>query len=302
MAFVARSHAQSDQDPARRLEWLSANQPGQAAASPSSKTPEPRRIVSLIPATTEILFAIGAGDRMVGASNFDRFPPDVERLPRVGGLIDPDTEAIVSLRPDLVVLYTTQVELRQRLDRAGIPYYPYEHRTLPDIMETIRGIGVRVGLAGRADAVASAMERTLAAVSASGAGRPRPKTLLVFSRDPGDSLRNVYASGGYGFLADLLDIAGGENVLADIDRQSVLATTELILTRRPEVIIELRYGTNAVVYDSAREMAPWMALASVPAVRNRQIHVLVGDEFVIPGPRIVVAAERLARTLRASKP
>jgi iron complex transport system substrate-binding protein len=258
---------------------------------------EPRRIVSLVPATTEMLFAIGAGDRVVGIGSFDRFPADVDGLPRVGGLIDPDTERIVSLRPDLVIVYNTQVELKQRLDRAGIAYYPYEHRTLADVVDTVRAIGVRIGLGPSANAVAAEMERNLAAVRTSVAGRPRPATLLVFGRDPGGPLRNVEASGGYGFLADLLDIAGGENVFRDVERQAVQATTELILARRPDVIVELRYGTAAAVRDFSQEIAPWTALASVPAVRNRRVHALVGDEFVIPGPRVVIAAERLARVL-----
>jgi iron complex transport system substrate-binding protein len=257
----------------------------------------PKRIVSVIPATTEMLFAMGAGDRLVGVGNFDQFPPEATRLPRVGGLVDPDTERILALRPDLVVVYNTQQELKQRLDRAGIPYYSYEHRALPDIMSTIRSIGERVGAATRADQVATDMERELAAIRSATAGRPRPRTLLVFGRQPG-SLRNVYASGGYGFLADLLDVAGSDNVFADIVQQSVQATTEMILARRPDIIIELRYGQGERALAVEREMEPWTALASVPAVRNRRLHLLAGDEFVVPGPRIVLAARRLAETVR----
>jgi iron complex transport system substrate-binding protein len=244
-----------------------------------------------------MLFAMGAGDRLVGVGNFDQFPPEATRLPRVGGLVDPDTERILALRPDLVVIYNTQQELKQRLERAGIPYYSYEHRALPDIMSTIRSIGERVGASAQADQVATDMERELAAIRTATAGRPRPRTLLVFGRQPG-SLRNVYASGGYGFLDDLLDVAGSDNVLADIVQQSVQATTELILARRPDIIIELRYGQGERALAVDREMEPWTGLASVPAVRNRRLHLLVGDEFVVPGPRVVVAARRFAETLR----
>jgi iron complex transport system substrate-binding protein len=256
----------------------------------------PQRIVSLVPATTEMIFAMGAGDRLVGAGNYDRFPPEVSRLPKVGGLIDPDTERILALHPDLVIVYNTQVELKERLARAGIPIYPYEHRALPDIMATVRALGVRIGSAPRANAVAAEMERALAAVRTSVAGKPRPKTMLVFGRDP-QSVRNVHASGGYGFLADLLDVAGGSNLFADIKQQAVQASTEMILTRRPDVIIELRYGESVSTTDLPRELAAWNTLASVPAVKNHLVHVLVGDEFVVPGPRIVLAAERFARTL-----
>ena len=263
---------------------------------PLTAAAQVRRIVSLIPATTEMLFAMGAGDRLVAVSSYDRYPPEATRLPKVGGLIDADTEQIIALRPDLVIVYSTQLELRQRLDRAGIPFYPYEHRALPDIPETIRLLGARVGMSSGAEAVASDLERTLATVRSAVAGRPRLAVMLVFGRDPG-SLRNIYASGGYGFLADLLDVAGGENLFSDVQRQAVQASTEMILARRPEVIIELREDDGRGTLDISRDIQPWGTLSSVPAVRNRRLHILVGDEFVIPGPRIGVAARRLAEVL-----
>lgn len=268
------------------------NEPAYAQA-PAAR---PSRIVSLIPATTEMLFAMGAGDRLVGVGTYDRFPAEVARLPRVGGLIDPDTERILALRPDLVIVYNTQVELKQRLDRARLPYFSYEHRALPDIMTTVRVLGERVGAGERAQAVADEMDHALAAVSASVAGQTRPRALLVFGRQPG-TLRSVNASGGYGFLADLLNIAGAENVFNDIKQQSVQASTEMILARRPDVIVELKYGAAAPALDVARELEPWTALASVPAVRNKRLYLLTGDEFVVPGPRIVLAAQRLAQAL-----
>src|SRR5262249_28918189 len=124
------------------------------------------RIISIIPATTEMLFAMGAGDRLVAAGSYDRFPPEVERLPRVGALLDPDVERIIALRPDLVVLYGTQAELRAQLDRAGIPYYTYTHKGLADITETIRSLGTRVGTAVQASALAARIEEQLAGVRA----------------------------------------------------------------------------------------------------------------------------------------
>jgi iron complex transport system substrate-binding protein len=256
----------------------------------------PRRIVSIIPAVTEMIFAIGAGDRLVGVSTYDRFPPEVAKIDRVGGLLDPNVERILALRPDLVIVYTTQTELRQRLERASIPYYAYEHRTLADIMSTLRAVGQRIGYAAAANALAARMESDLDAVRRSVAGRPRPKTLLVFGRDPG-SLQRIDASGGYGFLHDMLEIAGGEDVFGDIPQQSVQTTTEMILARQPAVIIELRYGDSARTTDLARELRAWDALPSLPAVRNRRVHFLVGDEFVVPGPRVVEATRKLAKAI-----
>jgi len=103
------------------------------------------------------------------------------------------------------------------------------------------------------------------------------------------------ASGGIGFLHHMLETAGGTDVLADVKRQSVVMTTEMVLARAPEVIIELRYARGDTTDSS--DLREWNALPSVPAVRNKRVYMLRGEEFVIPGPRVPVATERIARTL-----
>ena len=256
----------------------------------------PHRIVSLVPATTEMLFAMGAGDRVAGVSNYDRFPPEVTKLPRVGGLLDPDVERLLSLKPDLAIVYDTQSDLKRQLERAHVPIFRYIHRGLPDITETMRALGVRVGLTSAADAAATRIEQQLAALGRRVAGRPRPRTLLVFGREQG-TLRHITASAGYGFLHDVLELAGGADALADLRKQSADMSTEMILTRAPEVILELHYGDSVKPESFNAERLVWNALASVPAVRNQRVYLLDGLEFVVPGPRIVSAAERFARTL-----
>jgi len=252
------------------------------------------RIVSVIPATTEMLFAMGAGDRLVAVGSYDRFPPEVDRLPRVGALLDPNVERILSLRPDLVILYGTQTDLRLQLDRAHVPYYPYVHRGLADITQTIRSLGARVGVEAAGNTLAERIERQLAAIRTKTGGSARPKTLLVFGREPG-TLRNIDASGGVGFLHDMVETAGGTNVLADVRQQSVMLSTELVLARAPDVIIELRYARGDTT--APEDLRAWDALPAVPAVRNHKVFMLQGEEFVVPGPRVVIATERLARTL-----
>jgi len=264
------------------------------AAASMAVHAQARRIVSIIPATTEMLFAMGAGDRLVAVGSYDRFPPEVEKLPRVGALLDPAVERIIAMRPDLVILYGTQNELRTQLDRAQIPYYSYTHRGLADITETMRSLGARVGLAPQANALAERIERHLAEIRSRVAKSPRPKTLLVFGRDPG-TLRNVDASGGVGFLHDMLEAAGAADVLGDVKQQSVVMTTELVLARAPDVIIELRYARGDST--DAADLREWNALPAVPAVKNKRVHMLHGEEFVVPGPRVADATERLARLL-----
>jgi iron complex transport system substrate-binding protein len=260
---------------------------------PSALSAQARRVISIIPATTEMLFAMGAGDRVIAIGNYDRYPPESQKLPRVGGLVDANVEQILQMRPDLVVLYGTQTELKRRLERANIPYYSYVHKGLADITQTIRTLGMRVGVGQAANELASRIEAQLDEIRRRVAGHPRPKTLLVFGREPA-SLRNIDASGGDGFLHDMLETAGGADVLSDIHRQSVMMTTEMVLARAPEVIIELRYLKDAV---NAADMSAWNRLSAVPAVKNHRIIFLTGEEFVVPGPRVAEATRRLAAAL-----
>jgi iron complex transport system substrate-binding protein len=256
----------------------------------------PQRIVSLVPSVTETLFAVGAGPQVVAVSSYDREPPEVSRLPRVGALIDPDVERILSLRPDLVIAYASQTDLREQMRRAGIRTWPYAHAGLADVTRTIRELGAVTSRAHEAETLATSIERQLAAVRASVAGRPRPKVLLVFGREP-LALRNIYASGGVGFLHDLVETAGGTNVFADVQRESVQATTELILARAPDVIVELRAVGIGGRSRQDGERDAWSILAAVPAVRSGRIYFLDGSEFVVPGPRIGDAARKLARVV-----
>ena len=259
----------------------------------------PQRIVSLVPAATEMLFAMGAHDRLVGVGSYDNYPPEATRLPRLGGLLDPNVERLLGLKPDLAVVYSTQSELRRQLDRASVPMFLYVHRGLPDVTQTIRALGARVDAARQANELADRIDRQLAAVRARVAGRGRPRTLLVIGRESG-TLRGVVASGGYGFLHDMLETAGAVDAVADIKRESVQMSTEMLLARAPDVIIELHYGNDLRTDQLASERAVWNRLGSLPAVKNNRVLLLVGDEFVVPGPRIVGAVERLASALHPS--
>jgi iron complex transport system substrate-binding protein len=253
----------------------------------------PQRIISLIPSTTEMLFAMGAGPRVIGVGNFDRYPPEALTRTKVGGLIDPDVERIISLKPDLVVVYGTQNDLRTQLERAKIPMFLYQHAGLPDITTTIRELGARVGSMKESNALADRIEAEIADVRKRVAGRPRPRTLLVFGRDA-ETLRGIYASGAVGFLHDMLEAAGGTNVFNDVNRQSIQTTSELAVARAPDVIVEVGIDTAST---SGRNLRAWDSLGSIPAVRNKRIYQLRGDGMMNPGPRISASVRRVAEVL-----
>jgi iron complex transport system substrate-binding protein len=265
----------------------------------SGSQASPRRIVSLIPAVTEMLFAMSAGDQVIGVSSYDKYPPEVATRAKVGALLDPDIERILTLKPDLVVVYGTQQELSARLDRAGVPRFDYQHAGLADITVTIRRLGQRVGRADEANQLAARIERDIDAIRQQVAGRPRPKTALLFDREPG-SLRGMYASAGIGFMHDMLEVAGGADAFGDLKKQSLQLSAETLLARAPEVIVEVQTTEGWPPERIARELAVWKTLPGVPAVRTGRIHILADDRLSIPGPRVAEGIRLLARVLHPS--
>jgi iron complex transport system substrate-binding protein len=221
--------------------------------------------------------------------------PEVNALPKVGALVDPDVERILSLRPDLVVVYGSQTDEQSRFAAVSIPIYSYRHGGIEATLETIADLGRVTGHAADANALVADIRTRLAAVAEAVRGRPRPKTLLVFDR-PRGTLQGIFASGGVGFLHEMLELAGAENVFADTARQAVQPSHEQMLARAPEVVLvvsALPESADVV----ARDKRAWSILPSVPAVRTGRIVFLSGGELVVPGPRLAQGTEAFARAL-----
>jgi iron complex transport system substrate-binding protein len=201
------------------------------------------------------------------------------------------------LRPDLVISYGSQTEIQAQLARAKIRVFSYRHAGLNGVFATLKELGAAVGRPADGERLAREIRTGLDRIQTRVQGRPRPRTLLVFERDPA-SLRGVFVSGGVGFLHDMLGIAGGVNVFADVARESVQPSIETMLARAPEFILEVRAtGMLAPADDIAQAKRAWGALASVPAVRQGHILILSGEHLVVPGPRVVQGTEAFARAL-----
>ncbi len=265
--------------------------PAATGAAPQTAT----RIVSIAPAVTEMLFAIGAGSQVVGVSSYDRFPPEATTLPTVGALLDPDTERILSLRPDLVVLYGSQTDQLARFEAAGIRTYNYRHGGIEGVFQTIGDLGALTGHSTEADRLQRDIRASLDLVRSRVAGLDRPRTLLVFDQQPG-TLQGLYASGGVGFLHEMLDIAGGANVFADSNREAVQPSHETLLAVAPEAIVQLSSMPKSTV-DIERAQALWHRLGSIPASRQNRILFVAGTHLVVPGPRLALGVDALARAL-----
>jgi iron complex transport system substrate-binding protein len=250
----------------------------------------PRRIISLIPAVTETLVALGVRDRLVARTDYDR-DPALAALPSVGGGLTPSVEWLASRQPDLVVAWpdATSRSLVERLRALDIPVYAACTETLDDAQRTIRNLGELLGIPARADSLENALRAGLDSVRADVAGRPRPTVLYLAALDP------PAAAGPGTFIGELIDAAGGRNILDDAGSPWPQVAVEEIVRRRPDVVILSLGGPGAAgAAERLRTLPGWSEL---PAVRHGRVHTVDPDRFNRPGPGVVRAARALAALL-----
>jgi cobalamin transport system substrate-binding protein len=263
---------------------------GEAAGLPAAGA---RRIVSLAPSTTEALFAIGAGDRVVGRERFSDFPPEARALPIVGD-VEPDLEAILELRPDLVVGVggLTSERLTDRLGARGIPTWFPASSSLAAIDELLLGLAERTGHGQDGKRLAQALDEREHAIQRSVAGEPRPRVLLAVSLAP------VVAAGPKSFADELIRCAGGENVIADGGAWPTVGF-ERIVDLDPDLVLD---GTG-VGKDEVTHMTPQAAgWSGIRAVREGHVVPIRDERILRAGPRIAEGLGALARLLHPHAP
>jgi len=249
---------------------------------------EARRVITAAPSFTEIAFALGRGDRVVGVSDFCEHPPEACRRPKVGGLIDPNLERMLALRPDLVVLLKDFPGVERALRGADVQTLLLENESLSDLFHVIGALGEALHAQDEAARLARRIHGDLDAIRRRVRGRPRKRLLWVLDRRPG-TFQDVFAAGGGSFLTDLVEFAGGENVFADSPRGAMQLSTEQVLRSQPDVI-----------FDSSGDpagAAAWSALGVLPAVGHGRVLAVRDPAFTVPGPRVGRAAAKIARLL-----
>jgi iron complex transport system substrate-binding protein len=254
--------------------------------------------VSLAPSVTEVLFELGLGDRLSGVSRYDRFPPAVEALPRVGGLFDPAIERIVALKPSLVVALVEFGEKASYLRTLGLVVETVDHRSVGGILASLDSLGARCGVAGRAGQVRARLERAIATVRSQTAEHRPVRTLVVVGAGSlGGARRSVFVSGRDGFYDELIELAGGVNVVTGKTVEVPTVSAEGLLALDPEVIIEVLDRAESPGISAAEIEGSWRELATLRAVRAGRVHVVSDDYATIPGPRFVSTLERFAALL-----
>jgi iron complex transport system substrate-binding protein len=252
------------------------------------------RVISLIPSVTETLLALQVPERIVGRTEYDR-DPAIAAVPQVGSGLEPSIEAIVALRPDLVVVWANDKrgDVRSQLGAAGIPTVALSLQDTADVFRALTVMGTALGVEATADSVLEALRASLMSTQRASAQQPRRRVFYVVYNDP------PMTAGPGTFIDQVIDVAGGENVFHDAPMRWPTVSLEEVVARDPDIVI-LPVGEMPVsTLSRLRNLPGWRDLR---AVKGGCVALVDADLANRPGPRVGEAARHLADTLRMTCP
>jgi iron complex transport system substrate-binding protein len=248
-----------------------------------------RRILSLAPNVTELLFALGAGHQIVGVDNYSDQPIGLlDGVPRVGTNYEPSLERIVALSPDVVftALSANRRETVEALARLGVPVFVTDTRSIPDLERLLRTLGTITGRTNESELEIRRLRAGFDMVRRRGSAGPRPRVLVVVANDP------LYVVGRGTFTHELIEIAGGINAASDAVGFARYPL-ERILRSAPDVLV---LPTHSSAQQGPAAVDYWSRWLEIPAVRQGRVHA-VGDSIIRPGPRLTEGADILCRLI-----
>lgn len=259
---------------------------------PAANTPQ--RLVSLAPHTTEYVYFLGAGNRLVGAVEYSDYPEEAKQVPRVGGYQTISLEKIASLSPDLVLLWTSgnPSGIRDALVERHAPLFETDPHTLNDIVNDLHRLSQRIGTGNAGEERLQAFEQGIAQLRTQYGNRPKVSVFYQVWEKP------LYTLGGTHFFSDLLETCGGTNIYADVKEPSPVVGFESLLSRKPDVILSsARHGDKSL--DTWKES--WKQWQQIPAVKYGQMYYVNADVFTRPTPRALEAATTLCEHLETAR-
>jgi len=279
--------------PALLLVLCAAHRPCAAAEEPR---PGVQRIVSLAPSATETVFALGMGDKLVGVSVYCDYPPEAQRIDRVGTFLTPNIEAIIAKHPDVVIAVPSPGNQNpvETLRHLGIEVVVVEPNTIAEIEDSLVTIGRAIGRETEGRALVARIEARMAAIRARVAGAPRRTVLMVVGQTP------LIAVGTGLFQAELIDMAGGINLGAAAGGRWPHLSLEFVITAGPDVIIDTTMG-NEERAGAAAALAFWGTFPTLPAVRDQRVYGYKAYQLLRPGPRLPEALESIARFVQPER-
>ena len=265
----------------------------------SQATPKPQRLISTAPSITELLYALGLGDRIVGVDRFSRYPPEAARKTSIGDYAAPNLEMVAGLKPTLVLIPVNPVQLRQRLEALHLNVLELDQEGLAKMFNSFRQVGDATGTADQAKKLVDSTKQQLDNIRARASKSKSTKVMFIVGRAP-NGLDGLMAVGHASYLNELIEIAGGTNIFNDASAGYVKISLEEVLARNPDVIIDMGDMSDTVKVTEAQKSsvtALWSRMDSIQAVRARRVHAVASDVFVVPGPRVVDAANEFFRML-----
>lgn len=249
-----------------------------------------QRIVSLAPSVTEILYALQQEHRLVGVTRFSNYPPQAQKLPRVGSYVHLNVEQIAALQPDLCIAVKdgNPITVVEQLQSIGLPVYAVNPLDLASVMDSIQAIGTLLDAEARAGSIIDDMHQRIARVKERVArAESRPTLFFQIGISP------IVSVGTDTFINTLITMAGGTNVAAGSPPYPRFSR-EQVIAKAPEVMVISSMARDAVFEQVKRE---WMQWPAIPAVKNDKVFIAPPDMFDRPSPRLVDALELLAAYL-----
>ena len=256
------------------------------------------RIISFAPSITEVLYSLDLGDCVAGVTSFCNYPAAAKRKPRLGGFFDPNIEAVLALKPDLVLMLPSSMGLQKQLKAFGVECRIINHKSLDNIISSIRFIGDLCHVPDRARALSESLNQRIEAVKKRCGGCSKSKVLVVIGRDyssprPGQ----FYAAGSSAYYQDLISIAGGINVIQTTVMEYPALSPEGIISLDPDIILELIPGYPSGSLQREPLMAAWRNIPGLRAVAEGKVFLCGQDYVSVPGPRAVDLLENFAKLI-----
>lgn len=252
----------------------------------------PERIISLAPSHTEILYALGLGDKIVGVTSLDDYPEEVLSVEKVGDFNGVNLEKVIELEPDLIINYGEgDPELNERLDEAGLVYVGFEPESIDQVIETIINIGTLTDRAAEAEKLTNEMSDHLNEISKKIKDAEVKTVFYEIWHEP------LMAAGAGSFMDELITMAAGQNVATDADGAYPQYDLEQLIERNPQVYL----SANDLPEKTAESIKARPGFENIDAIKNDRVHLLDGNIVSRPGPRIVQALELIARSIHPER-
>jgi iron complex transport system substrate-binding protein len=253
-----------------------------------------QRVISLSPNLTEMIYDMGAQDQLVGDTDYCKFPPDAEKKEKIGGWVNPNFEKMVSLKPDMVIALKFHDKSVNTLRKLKIPVVVLNCDSVEDILATYTQLGKLLGHEKQAEIARKALMKRLAVIQQKAKGKKPLSVLFVVGRTPG-TIDQVYGVGGKNFINELIQMAGGVNVMANAMTGYPLVSKEELIKSDPDVIVDSVLSHELKVRKVENQSA-WDQMPVLKSVKEKHVYYFLDEDFLIPGPSMVKLGEFLCDT------